>query len=533
MIKHLHAGLAIALAITLAGCGSGNNQSSKSGLASSAQYPELRIGMPEFPGGINWTTNPWGPAVSIESLAVQGLVEVTPDDHFRPLLARSIEHPNSTTYIYNIRPGIRFSDGKPLTAADAAYSLQQNLSAKEAQWKPYYEEVASIATRGDSVVVRLRKPDALWPVVLAASDQVVEKSQIAKVGEQTLGTPHALPIGTGPWMLNSFTPEVGVQLSRNRYWRGARQPARSISITFFKTESAMALAMRSGGIDGVPYFESQHLFASIPSTHIETGPESAEDFLAMNTATPPLSDVHVRRAIAYAINAGGIVKALFAGNGAKRGGPTIVPPPGFGDFPASQVSAMLASLPKYDFDLDAAKRELAKSAYPHGFTTEVEAASSEQLLVTAAQIVSADLAKIGITAKVHEITPGEVAGLFGRKVKLFLNETGTEFADPNGTLPSLVSPVFIRPPGNGINVAQYRNAEVTKLLAEEEGEEASQTRRLQMIGRILKIVGAEVPYVQLVTHSIFLSLSDKYVTSGWSLFAALYTPWAMNIKLAR
>lgn len=533
MKKYLNACMAVVLMVVVAGCGGTSGQSTASKAASSAQYPELRVGMAAFPGAINYTLNPWDIAVSVESLAVQGLVEVGPNYELRPLLASSIEHPNATTYIYKIRSGVRFSSGKTLTAEDVAYSLQQNISTTEGQWKPFYEDVASITTRGSSaVVVHLKKPDAIWPVVLAASDQIVEKAQIVKVGEQALGTPHALPIGTGPWKFESYTPEFGVKLSRNPYWHGPRQPARNISITLFKTESAMELGMRSGGINAAFYFESQHTFAAIPNAHLESGPEGMEDFLSVNTSTAPFNDIHVRRAIAYAIDTQGITKALFAGKGAAPGGPTVVPPAGFSDFPSSQVKAMLASLPKYSYNLAAAKRELAKSAYPHGFSTEVMAATSEPLLVTGAQIVAADLAKIGIVAKVRPITPAEYSDLYGKKIKVLLTETAPEFADPDGVLPSLVSAAFIRPPGNGVNVAVYNNPEVAKLLVEEQGEEANQTRRLQLLAKIFKIVGQEAPYLQLVTHSLLMSLSNEYVSSGWSLNSALYSPWAMNIHLA-
>ncbi|HEV7942902.1 MAG TPA: ABC transporter substrate-binding protein [Solirubrobacteraceae bacterium] len=532
MRKYLSAGMAVVLmVVVVAGCGGTSGQSTGSKSASSAQYPELRVGMAAFPGTINYTVNPWDIEVSVESLAVQGLVEVGPHFELRPLLASSIEHPNATTYIYNIRSGVRFSNGKPLTAEDVAFSLQQNKITKEGQWTAFYADVASIAAHGEAVVVHLKKPDAIWPVVLAASDQIVEKDQVMKVGERMLGTPHALPIGTGPWKLDSYTPEVGVQLSRNPFWRGPRQPARKISVTLFKTEAAMELAMRSGGIDAAFYFESQHAFAAIPNAHLQAGPEGMEDFLSVNVASPPFNDVHVRRAIAYSVDTHGIAKALFSG-GAAPGGPTIVSPTAFSGFSSSQVKAMLASLPKYSFDLAAAKRELAKSAYPHGFSTEVMAATSEPLLVTAAQIIAADLAKIGIVAKVRPITPAEYSDLYGKKIKILLTETTPEFADPDGVLPLLVSAAFIRPPGNGVNVAEYSNPEVEKLLVEEQGEAASSTRRLQMLAKIFKIVGTEAPYLQVITHGLFMSLSNEYINKEWSINTALYSPWAMNIHLA-
>ncbi len=535
MRKYVLAGVVLALTALVAACGgSGKGQSgsvaSNGTTASSQTYPEFRWGETPFPGPIDWDDNLWGQVGQIEALVVQNLVTFEPNGKLKLGLASSVENPNPTTYIYHVRSGIKFSDGKLLTIADVAYSLTHDWTGKESVVKSFWEDVSSVSTRDNAVVVKLKRPEAVWPEALAFSSQIVEKAQAEKIGEKAMGTPSGLLIGTGPWKFDSFTPESNVQLSRNPYWTGPQPPASKISIDLFKSQSSMALALRSGAIDGATDYESPRLFAGIPNTRPLGGTLEWTDYLAMGTTSPPLNDVHVRRAIAYATDTSGMVKALLP-PGEAIPGKTMAPPPLFANFNAKQVSEMYASLPKYEFNLAAAKQELAKSAYPHGFATEIQVLATASLLVSAAQILSADLAKIGITAKVHELQLDEARNLFGNKVKLSLNEFGSVYSDPDGLIGLLFSP---KQTGlGGLNTASYKNSEIDNtLLPEEQADVTDPTRRLQLVTKILGLVGTEVPYLPLFEHGSYATLSNKYVFP-FSIWTQTYAPWALDVKLAK
>ncbi len=535
MRKYLRMSIVLVLVTLVAGCGSGskgqaNSTASNGAVGSSKPYPELRWGVLTFAGNINWTMNEPGQVAMIESLAIQSLVEVEEDGKLKPCLATSIEHPNPTTYIYHIKSGVKFSDGKPLTVADVVYSLDQNMGTA-AQPALRWADVASVSSRGDStVVVKLKRPEGKWPETLAYSSQIVEKAQAEKIGEKELGSPGMLPIGTGPWKFDSYKPEVSVQFSPNSYWTGPPRPAQKITINIFKEEAAMALALRSGVIDGASGYASQTIFADVPATHGESNPANWLAWMAMNTKQPPFNDVHVRRAIWYATDVQGILKALFPDGGASEV-VTVAPQGGFGAFNASQVQKMLSTLPRYTFDLAAARRELAKSAYPRGFTTEIASFELEPYLLNVAQIISYDLSKIGITVKVHEAPDTEIPDYLGatgaHKVKMLLTEFATVTPNPDGVVEPLVAPAAI----GQSNLAFYDNPEVGKLLGEE-AENQSLEGRLALFGKMLKIVGEEAPYVPVFSHSEFVRLSNKYVAPTFSWYTSAYTPWAMDVKLA-
>ncbi len=531
MKKCLCASLAmLALAAAVAGCGASTGRQSGNQVGSSKPYAELRWGDQPFPGIIDWQKQAWNQAVQVESLAVQDLVEFEPNGRLKPGLASSIEQPNPTTYVYNIRTGVKFSDGRPLTVADVVYSLDQNLT-EEATTKTLWEDVASVAAHGSSaVIVKLKQPNAVWPQTLAATGQIYQKTAAEKAGK-ALGTPGHMLIGTGPWKIDSFTPEASVQLSRNPYWSGPPQPAAKVNITVFKSEATEALALRSGAIDGASIYSSPKLFANIPGVHaLSQEPRVNIEYLAINTAVPPFNDPHVRRAIAYATNVNGIINAAFPA-GAAHEEVAITPPALFADFDSSQVSKVFATLPKYEYNPAAAKRELAKSAYPNGFSTEIQVPAGVTVPLEIAQVLVHDLEKVGITVKIHELQSTETANMFGGKVKLYVQELFPWDADPNGNLSFMLPESEIRPPGSGGNDAAYRNAEVNKLLASEAGA-LNSTTRLGLIGKLLRLVGSEVPYRPLYSVSEFASMSDKYVFPHYSAFTNWYTPWAMDVKLA-
>ncbi len=538
MRKHLCVCGLLALAFAIAGCGSGNSQpgstASNHETGSSKQYAELRWGALPWAGPLNFTYTDWPQVGGIESLAVQSLVEFGPKGEVKPGLASSIEHPNSTTYIYHIRSGVKFSSGKPLTIADVVFSLERNHGKEALLAKGMWEGVSSIAPSGDStVVVKLRRPNPAWPYIMGVSSAIIEKAQAERVGEKALGTSSSdLPIGTGPWKFDSYQPEVSVHLSRNPYWSGPAQPAARITIDVFKQESTIALALRSGSLDGAfDYSGPPKTFASIPGTRLIGTPGFGMFYLAMNTLVAPFTDAHVRRAIAYATDIKGMTGAIFPSGLAQEGG-TLFPGGMLSHLGSSeQVGAMVASLPKYPFNLTVAKQELARSAYPHGFTTTILALpAAEPDGVPVAQILSSDLAKIGITAKVRLVQNDEIAGLVGKKVTIYAAGQPPEYPDPSG-LAALLRASEIAPTGSGYNFAEYKNAEVEKLLSEQ-AETVDTKARLKLIGQTLGVVEGDLPYRPLFSPDFIVALSNKYVFPPFSFWSTLDSPWALGVKLA-
>lgn len=533
MRKCLCVSLALA-AVGLVACGGSKSRpgslASSGQAGSSKQYAELRWGVTPWQGPLNFSYTDWPDVGAIESLAVQSLVEFEPDGKVKPGLASSIEHPNPTTYIYTIRSGERFSDGRPLTIADVVFSLERNHGKEALIAKSLWAAVSSISARGDSaVIVKLKRPEAAWPDIMGVSSEIIEKAQAERVGEKALGTPGDLPIGTGPWKFDSYQPEVGVHLSRNPYWTGARQPAEKIDISIFKQESSLALALRSGSIDGTFDAEgSPKVFTNVPGVDVLSAPGFGVVDLGLKTSSPPFTDLHVRRAIAYATDVNGMIKASYPAGLASES-KTMFASSLLTDLgPSSQVNAMLDSLPRYEFNLAKAREELAKSAYPHGFATTVYAEAWVSNQVADAQILSFDLAKIGIKAKVDLAQPDEIQKVI-EKLTMVPAEQPPQYPDLSGQA-ALLSTVERLPTGSGYNFAGYSNPEVDKLIAEQ-AEAVDPASRQELVEKMLKIVEAELPYRPLYSPDYLVVLSDKYVYPQFSLWTNVDTPWALGVKL--
>lgn len=524
--------MALGLALALAACGGGKGASNTASTkGSSKPYHELRWGFLTFPGALDITRNVWNQIASIEGLVVTNLMEFGPEGKIKPGLASSVEQPNPTTYVYHLK-SVKFSDGKPVTATDVVFSLERDITAKESWMKGYWEDATSItAPNSSTVVVKLKHPNAIFNDVVAFTSQVIEKASAEKIGEKALGTPGHMLIGAGPWKFDSYQPEAGVHLSRNPYWTGSRPPAERIAFSLFKTEASMALALRSGAIDGAFDYLTPKIFANIPGVRPLKAAGTSIDYVSANTISPPFNDVHVRHAVAYATDTKGMINALYPG-GLATEDPTFMPVNLFDALGSkSEVDGLVGALPTYALNLAKAKQELAKSPYPHGFSTTIAVEQTAASLVSCAQILSSDLAKIGINAKVDEVAPADAAAILQGDTKLVVNEIYSVYPDPEGIMSTMISPAQIYPPGSGLNLAKYRNPEVDSLLSESV-ETLNTTRRLEMIGKLLKTTNEEAPYWPLFTHATFATLSEKYVLpsfTGWSL---LWGQWALGVKLA-
>ncbi len=526
---------ALALAMVAFGCGSDSGSSSGGGGTStgasagtSAEY-DLRWADGAVPTldpvkGFNQGT------LRNAALVLEGLVQLDRDGKVQPALAESVEERDETTYVYKLREGVRFSDGRPLTIEDVLYSLER-YRGRDSQNAGEYANVASIEAEGDNaVVVKLKQPDQTWQFVPTFAGYITQKAYTEKVGARNLGTPANLPLGTGPWKFDSYKPDAGIELSPNPNWRDGRTQARNISIRFIPDSSGTALALRSGEVDGTFNEPNVKTFGNIPSVNLLQTPAPDEFFLSFNTIVEPFDDVHVRRAIAYATNREGFVKSALSGAGTVND--TITPASLLANVSSqAEVDDMIASLRKYPYDLEAARSELAQSRYPDGFTTEVPIPSSLPEFLSLGQILAADLKQIGITLKIRETTDSDwLAILYGPRDKLglFINKYGGAYPDPNQLLSLTLDPAQARV--NGLNSANFRDATVGKLL-DEQRSEPDGSKRLAAIGEILRISQEELPYQPVAQPKRMVAVSDKYVLSDFSPWLVL-SPWALKIRPA-
>jgi peptide/nickel transport system substrate-binding protein len=497
--------LAMATAAAVTGC-----SASASSPTAGGTIPLLRVGT-NFPvatiNPINNGFNAW----SIDQLSLETLVKLGPGNKLQPELAISVSHPDPVTYVYHLRQGVKFSDGHQMTSADVVFSLDQYRTPTSV-YAPYFVAVKNITAAGPyTVVVTLSQPNAAWPSVPSQIQGVFEK-EFYQAHQATFGKAGTNIMGTGPWKVDSFDPTTGAKLSANPRWWGGTVPIQRITVSTFADETSLALAMRAGEIDLDGYVLDTTTFAKSSGAKLVNALTNTVGVFSMNTKVAPWSDIHVRRAVAYALNRADIITAAAGYNAPDY---TYYAPPYLRTLASpSQVSALLSSLPLYQYNVAKAKAELAQSAYPHGFSTtlyEYNYGSS----VNTSEVVAAELQNIGINAhvKVDNNLAWEAAmsGPDLKRPTVFSTGYcgGADISSCDVNLGSW----DLRP--GQLNSADWAPPAIDILLKAALAA-TSPAQRFAAYAKILRAIQADVPYVALYQEGVGVAVSGKFAVPGYA-----------------
>lgn len=513
---------AVALAtvgVLLAGCGGSSSEESQSS-------GTLNVGMV---GSVSCLGNVNCPgALEVNGNALEPLQVVGPDKKVHPWLAESVERPNATTYVYRLRKDVKFWNDAEMTSADVVASLKFHRRTAAYQ----FVGVKSItASDPKTVTIKLEQPDAGWPYRVANFAMWVTEKKFLDAHRANFGKPGTLVMGTGPWSFKSLDPTSGAELVANpRYW-GAKAPFERLAFKFFSDESSAALALRAGAIDmavpASPGSFSDTAGLSSPGSRARLVRVESPNVYAfsMNTQVSPWNDVHVRRAVAYALNPVDLAKS---NGGFGTVVPTFYSPQLLESLvPRAQVDEALRQVPTYRYDVAKAKAELAKSAHPNGFSTTLKTYQFGNW-PQANQAIAAQLKAIGIDAQVKTISQSAwfaeiVSGPTSRPP--VFNQWGVASPDPS-SLNYAVGTANVAP---GLyNTASWKSPEADALIAQSVAT-SDPSKRLAAYVKLQQLMAKDVPYVPLFTQQQTLALSKKLT---WSTYDPFYysRPWALEIK---
>jgi peptide/nickel transport system substrate-binding protein len=506
----------------LTGCSGGN----------SAQHASatLRVGSTAV-STLNYAKSNAGYASGLGELVLEPLLVLNDANSLSPWLAQSWSPPRATTNVYDIRHGVTFSDGNELTAQDVAFSLNFYRRTGSADQYNFPTDLKSItAPSRYTVRVTLTHPDAAWAVVPAASQLGIFEQKFYEEHKSTFGQPGTGVVGTGPWQLTSLDPTTGAELSANpHYWGG--QPAISkVSWKFFSSETNEALAFRAGDVD-VALPADDRSFATTAGTKLLTAPGAVNvGALGLNVLSKPWNDVHVRRAVAYALDKPALINA-YGGYAAPQSSlitagmlQTIGSP--------SQVSQVLDGLPQYSYDLSKAKAEMAESSYPNG-TDATLATDNSTADVNISQAIVAQLQRIGIRTKL--------------KVEQSATLTSEWLGKDRAAVPSgfsLYGAVSLDP-GEGFdyalggknatagnwNTTNWSTPTFDRLIADGFAT-TSHGQRLSVYQRLLTQLANSATVVPVFLSDATAALSSTYTWPTFSSTWQLKAPWPLGLKKA-
>jgi len=519
----------------LAACGVSSSSSGPlpTGAAGAgSSLDSLTFGMASLPQDLNILRAFNIPSPTVLSLALEGLTTFTNDMKLQSLLAAEILQPDPTTYVYKIKPNVRFHDGSTLTAEDVAFSLQwQMLPKNGSQLTLFFLSVKNIEATGPlEVTVELTGPDGLWPYTPAHTAGLIQSKKYLQTAGANAGTPGHLPVGTGPFQITSFAPTSSVQLKRFSQYHGTKPPLKNLTMSGIADDASRLLAMHNGSINGtfdVPY-DQLTTWKTIPGATVEVGAGLDLFYIAFNVTKPPFDDIHVRRAIAHSIDTTGLIKSQLDGAGQVATG--FVPPLFFKPLGVepSTVEGWYAANPQYAYDLDLAKSEMKQSKYPNGFTTEVPYPSDYPRMGAALQNLQQNMRPFGVNIQLKEMTEDQwLAILNGPRSALGMSVVVyyPDYPDPADYLGFLTTPQI----KNGWNLSSYSNPQVDKLMNQQQASLDTSTR-VNYMRQVLAIAQQDLPVlgVWIEDNLVALDSAERYPLSP----VFYLQPWATQITKA-
>lgn len=251
----------------------------------------------------------------------ESLLRWNPDLTTSPNLASSYTNPTPTTWVYKIRPGVRFHDGTVLTAKDVVASLRRHMDpAVGSAWENTFRNVKSIDMTGPlEVTVRLTKPDAVFNQEMATSSGTIESAAtLAKAGKD-YGSPKGGVNCTGPFSFGTWASGQSLTLKKfDGYWNTElKSKAGQVKFVFLSDATTRVNAFQSGEVDGgwmVPA-DAYDQLGSSSAGKLYYGVNSTVAEEIVSNLKGPLGNTEVRKALLMAIDRKGIVKAGVGGTG--------------------------------------------------------------------------------------------------------------------------------------------------------------------------------------------------------------------------
>lgn len=440
-----------------------------------------------------------------------------------PSLARSWSvSEDGLVYNFQLRDDVQFhhsadfTPSRHLNAQDVLFSFERMLDpqhpwhkvaasgyphAQSMQWPSLIAKVEAVDPQ--HVRITLTRRDATFLATLSMGFASIYPAEYA---EQLLkaGTPEKLnsaPIGSGPFVFERFQKDAVVRYSANAdYFAG--KPAMDKVVFAITPDSNVRLQkLRRGECQIALSPKPQDVQAIAGDGKLKSAQTAAfmTAFVGINSQHPPLDKPQVRQAINLAFDKASYVKAVFEGSAEPANGP--YPPNTWG---------YAKDLPGYAHDPAKARTLLAEAGLKDGFMTTIWTRPSGSLLnpnpSLGAQLLQADLAKVGIDAEIRVIEWGELIrrAKAGEHDLLFMGWAGDN-GDPDNFLTPQFACASVQ---SGLNFARYCDPALDKLIAE--GKTSSdQAERSRLYHDAQTIIQQQALWLPLAHPTAFALLSSK------------------------
>ncbi|HTC49610.1 MAG TPA: ABC transporter substrate-binding protein [Candidatus Aquilonibacter sp.] len=419
----------------------------------------------------------------IDSLIFDDLLSRGDHLDVAPGLAERWEIPDPLTYVFHLHSGVRFHDGRALTARDVKWTFDSLLAGKIRSPKAAtYRFVDRIDAPDDfTVIFHMKEPDAalLWNVSDGAIGIVPYGS-----GNEMAGH----PIGSGPFKFVSAETDKEVVVERNDSYWGEKAKLAGVRFAVVPDATTRALELRKGGADAAINSLTPDTVLTLqrePKLAVETAPGTVLAYFGFNLRDPILKDARVRQAIAYAFDRKPMIEYLWRGEAEPAR--SILPP---------QSWAYNGDVPAYDHDPEKARALLDAAGYPavngvrFHLTMKTSTDENTRLMVA---VMQQQLREVGI---VLDIRSFEFATFFTDVTHGAFQLYSLRWIGGNED-PDIFS-VFdsSRFPPNGANRGYYANPKVDALIDRGRREVDPEVRK-SIYAELQRILANELPYINL------------------------------------
>ncbi|MBE3138367.1 MAG: hypothetical protein IMZ63_00970 [Actinobacteria bacterium] len=324
------------------------------------------------------------------SMVFESLIELDPDalDNFIPVLATSWEQKDETTWIINLREGVKFTDGTPFNAAAVKFTLERASTGLKSKADVGMIKVVNIINDYQVEIKLHYAASNFMPGLSMQTAGMISPTAVEKYGEDW----NKNPVGTARFKLEEWKPGIHIAYTRNEDYWGT--PAKLDKVIFYPipNEATRIMTFRAGEIDvceDLPAHEVPSIEAD-PNSRIQIQPNLRTIFLALDTLNDTLKDKKIRQAIALGIDKESIHKYTME---------ELAPEAKYGFLPPYLQKR--SELIGYPYDPKRAKELLAEAGYADGLVIDLwvpegRYAKGEEI----AQVVQGQLKEIGIDVKI-------------------------------------------------------------------------------------------------------------------------------------
>ena len=434
-----------------------------------------------------------------------------------PWLAESWETKDSQTWRFNLRKGVKFTNGNPFNAEVVKWNMDR-WRDKTNKWRfgktfEYYDsefgETAGIedvkVIDENTVEVKLKQPSAvmLAKLSLAGAFGMVDPQEVMKQGDK-YGTPASKPVGTGPFKFVEWVKDDHITLERNTDWWGGAPCLAKLIFRSIKDNSARFAELKAGTIQQADLAQTDMTEAAKdPNITLYPLPSLGTGYIAFQQCTKPFDKLEVRQAIAHAVNWGALIKPFYGIYGELAG--SFQPPAVLGSNP---------DIKPFEYNPTKAKELLAKAGLPNGFETDfwyipvIRGYFPDSKAI--AEAIAADLAKVGI--KVNLKTKDWGAYLEDRnngKFPMWMLGWGSDNGDPD----NYIGYHFAHEVGTPKKEDCYANDKLAQLLIDgrKEPDLAKREKIYQQAEQLVRDDVARISVVWPKTPAVYRTEVKGYV----------------------